>query len=130
MFVSGHTNGATLATLAAMKTTPFAASAPISAVVDVRDIVRWDEPALFIFDMNDLSEVNIRSPMMYASSIRVPIRMFVGSQDSSFEATQKMVESAEYFKKPCEIVQTIGDHNSSKPEAIRGAIECFQSLCR
>lgn len=129
VFVAGHTNGATLATLAVMKTTPFTACASISAVLDVREVQsRWEQSGLVLFDIDDEAERTVRSPMLYASSIRVPLRMYVGNGDTQYETTQRFGESAEFFHKPCEVVPLVGDHKSVKPEALRLAIEWFQTL--
>lgn len=129
VFVAGHSAGATIALLSAMVDGPFAAAAPIGAPLDMHKMV--DDPdwtPVIVFDAKDEREIELRSPLFFASSLRVPTMLLIGDQDPSAGDHQTFRQLAESFQKTCTVEVIPGDHMSSKPAAIQKSIEFFKSV--
>src|SRR5262249_29615237 len=79
IFLSGHSAGGTLVTLAAMTSDQFRAAASFSGSPDQKANA-LSQPILVSFDQSDSREFQLRSPVAYATSFKSPVRMYFGSQ--------------------------------------------------
>jgi dipeptidyl aminopeptidase/acylaminoacyl peptidase len=130
VFVSGHSAGADLATLAVMVENPFAMSAPISAALDMRVLVKLaDNPhkLLVVFDPTDAHEVESRCAMLFTASLRRPIALFHGDKDWGPTLQKQFVGLAQNFKKEVSLTTVSGTHGESLPNSIPKVIELFQN---
>lgn len=92
LFLAGPTAGGTLALLTAMTVSRFRAVASFSASPDqvllcaeAKNAAR-EAPV----DINDLRELEMRSPLAYAASLKCPARLYVGTQESQFQKTTQL----------------------------------------
>lgn len=129
VFVSGHSAGADLATLAAMLDNPFALSAPIGATLDMRALVKLrDERSrqLVVFDPSDTHEVEARCAMLFTGSLRTPVHLFHGDKDWGEPLQKQFVALAQQSKHDASLRVVPGGHRESLPNAIPGIIKMFQ----
>ncbi len=131
VFVSGHSAGADLATLAVMVDNPFAMSAPISAALDMRVLVKLSDDRhkqLIVFDAKDVHEVESRCAMLFTASLRRPIALFHGDKDWAPNLQNQFVRLAQNFNKEVSLTTVPGDHGESLPNSIPKVIELFQNF--
>ena len=129
IFVSGHSAGGDLATLAVMVDGPFAMSAPIGAALDMRALVSLTDERhkqLVVFDPADPHEVESRCAVLFTASLRRPIVLFHGDKDWGDPIQKQFVFLAHHFKKEASLVVVPGNHGQSLPNAIPKVIELFQ----
>jgi dipeptidyl aminopeptidase/acylaminoacyl peptidase len=130
IYVAGHSSGATCALLAALVPSPFAASTPIGGYVNMdefADDTHWH--SVMPFDVNDDSELALRSADQFVASIRCPIRLFVGSDDQPAQTgLDDFLAAAKSAGKQCDKFQIPGDHHTSKPEALNRSAAWFSEL--
>jgi dipeptidyl aminopeptidase/acylaminoacyl peptidase len=130
IFVSGHSAGGDLATLAVMVAdSPFAMSAPIGAALDMRALVALTDDRhkqLVVFDPGDPHEVESRCAVLFTASLRRPIVLFHGDKDWGDPIQKQFVMLAHHFKKQASLVVVPGNHGQSLPNAIPKVIELFQ----
>jgi dienelactone hydrolase len=125
-FVSGHSAGGTLAMLAAMASDRFRAAASLSGSPDQKANA-LSQPILVAFDQTDPREFQLRSPVAYATSFKVPVRMYFGNQEGwAVLPTQRTATLAKQKGLDVDAIEVSGDHFSSVPEAIRMSIEFFK----
>jgi dipeptidyl aminopeptidase/acylaminoacyl peptidase len=125
IYVAGHSAGGTLTMLAAMASRRFHAAAALSGSPDRIAFVRggWKTP----FDVSDIQEFRLRSPVAYATSFKCPARLYVGSQEDVYHAsTRRTALLAHEAGLDVEAVVVSGDHFSCVPEALRQAIAFFK----
>jgi dienelactone hydrolase len=130
LFVSGHSAGGDLSTLAAMLPNPFAMSAPIGASLDMRIMAKAKDERhkqLVVFDPTDQAEVESRCAMLFTNSLRCPIALFHGDQDWAPEVQNQFITLAHRFNKDATLTVVPGDHGESLPNAIPGIIKLFQA---
>ncbi len=128
LFVSGHSAGGDLATLAAMLPNPFAMSAPIGATLDMRIMAKASDDRhkqLVVFDANDANEVDERCSMLFTASLKCPIALFHGDKDWGDKVQKQFVGLAHRFQKDATLTVVPGDHGESLPNAIPGIIQLF-----
>jgi dipeptidyl aminopeptidase/acylaminoacyl peptidase len=129
VFISGHSAGGDLATLAAMLPSPFALSAPIGATLDMRVMAKATDERhkqLVVFDAADPHEVDARCAMLFTASLRCPIALFHGDKDWGDKLQKQFVALAHHFKKDATLTVVPGTHGESLPNAIPGIIKVFQ----
>jgi dipeptidyl aminopeptidase/acylaminoacyl peptidase len=129
LFISGHSAGGDLATLAAEMPNPFAMSAPIGATLDMRIMARLKDKRhqdLVVFDATDPHEVQARCAMLFTSSLRCPIALFHGDEDWAPKLQLQFVSLAHYFKKPATLTVVPGTHGQSLPNSVPLIIKLFQ----
>jgi dipeptidyl aminopeptidase/acylaminoacyl peptidase len=122
IFISGHSAGGTLTMLAAMSSTRFRAAAPLSGSCNQfgRDFLQIP------FDMSNVREFEMRSPVSYASSFKCPVRIFYGDQeDWAVSPSATTADRARQAGLDVAVVPVPGDHWTSVPEGMRRAIEFF-----
>jgi dienelactone hydrolase len=128
LFVSGHSAGGDLSTLAAMLPNPFAMSAPIGASLDMRIMAKAKDERhkqLVVFDPTDQAEVESRCALLFTNSLRCPIALFHGDQDWAPEIQNQFISLAHRFNKDATLTVVSGDHGESLPNAIPKIIELF-----
>src|SRR5689334_22783552 len=79
LFVSGHSAGGDLSTLAAEAPNPFVMSAPIGASLSILPMALSKNPRysqLVVFDPKNIVEIEARSAIMFTSGLKVPIVLF------------------------------------------------------
>jgi dienelactone hydrolase len=127
MYVAGHSAGGTLTLLAALTSKRFKAATSFSGSPDQIAFVSGQEE-LAPFDRGDLREMQMRSPIAYATSFKCPVRLYYGSSEwLSFGGYSK--ETAKRAKTKGLDVDTVsvsGDHFSALPEEIRQSVTFFQ----
>jgi dienelactone hydrolase len=136
LYLAGHSNGGTLTLLTAMTTSRFRAAASFSGSPDQTNwnVVRSNMPsyggeqmAQLPFDEDNRKEFEMRSPLAFPESFKCPVRLYFGSQEPYFKATnQKLAELAKKKKRDVEAIEVPGDHLSSVDPAMRQGIEFFK----
>jgi dienelactone hydrolase len=130
IFVAGHSIGGTLAMLAALSSKKFRAAAAFSGSPDQKLLLQFGFPPDKIpFDKNDPREFQMRSPLSYATSFKIPTRIFYGSEERIFDLTsRRTAELAKAAKLDVDAVVTPGNHESHVPASIKKSIEFFSEL--
>jgi dipeptidyl aminopeptidase/acylaminoacyl peptidase len=130
VFICGHSSGGTLALLAGMATPLFKGIASFGGSLDQVALVDgWKKQNIVPFDQSNPKEFELRSPLAYATSLKSPTRLYVGSQDSfHLAASRKLAEVAQTKKLDVETLTISGNHYTSVPEAIAKSIVFFKSL--
>jgi hypothetical protein len=78
-------------------------------------------------DINDLRELEMRSPLAYAASLKCPARIYVGTQEPQFQTTNQLTARlAKEHGVDAEAFLVEGDHESSVPPGIKLSIAFFQ----
>jgi dipeptidyl aminopeptidase/acylaminoacyl peptidase len=128
VFVAGHSVGGTLTLLAAEAATGFRAAASISGSPDQILYCRYAAKKERIpFDLSAPRELEVRSPLAYAKSLRCPTRIYYATQERHFEKTSKrMAAIAKEKGVDVEAVVVEGNHMTLVPEAMKQSIEFFE----
>jgi dipeptidyl aminopeptidase/acylaminoacyl peptidase len=131
LYVVGHSNGGTLALLAAMASKRFRGAVSFSGSPDQAIFCKYGFEGPVPFDSTAVREYEMRSPLSYAASFHCPARAYYGTKEPHFHlSTQKMVAAARANGCDVEAARVEGNHFSAlKEERIR-AIEFFRSLER
>ena len=129
LFVVGHSNGGTLALLAAMTSKRFRAAASFSGSPDQAIFCKYGFEGPVPFDSTSAREYEMRSPLAFAASLHCPTRAYYGSKEPHFHlSTQKMAAIARANGRDVQAARVEGNHFSAlKEERIR-AIAFFRSL--
>jgi dipeptidyl aminopeptidase/acylaminoacyl peptidase len=129
IYLSGHSVGGTIAMLTSMLTTEIKAAASFSGSPDQMIYCKYGIPAKLIpFDTNDVRECEMRSPLSYARSFKIPMRIYYGSDEPHFRlSSEEMVKYAKESGADIELVQIQGDHMSAIPEEVARSIGFFRS---
>jgi dienelactone hydrolase len=127
VFVAGHSIGGTLAMLAALSSKKFRAAAAFSGSPDQKLLLQFGFPQEKIpFDQQNAREFEMRSPLAYATSFKVPTRIYYGSEERIFDQTsRRTAELAKRAKLDVEAVITPGNHESHVAASIKKSIEFF-----
>jgi dipeptidyl aminopeptidase/acylaminoacyl peptidase len=128
LFLAGHSVGGTLALLAAEASSRFRAVASFSASPDqilyCRHGIRKES---IPFDITEPSELEVRSPLAYAKSLKCPARIYYGTKEKHFEKTsQRTAAAAKEKGLDVEAIAVEGSHMSAVPEAMRRSIAFFE----
>ncbi len=132
VFVAGHSAGGTLALLTALAYDHFRAAASFSGSPDqlaffnnTPDMRGWAP-----FDVSNTRELEMRSPLAFASYFKCPLRIFYGAREPRWFqlASQRTAEVAKQNHVDAEAVQVAGDHYGAVPEEISKSIEFFLQL--
>lgn len=131
LFIAGPSAGGTLALLVAMTSKRFRAVASFSATPDQVLFSKHARNAAndIPFDLADLRELEMRSPLAYATSLKCPARIYVGTEEVPFQATsQLLAKLARDRGLDVEAILVPGDHGSSVGPAVKQSIAFFQSV--
>jgi dienelactone hydrolase len=129
LYLAGPSAGGTLALLAAMASNHFRAAASFSAMPDQVLFCKHAKgaPRDVPTDITDLKELQVRSPLAYAASLKCPTRIYYGSQEPYLVATSQLTARVAKGKGlDVEAVQVEGDHGTSVPPAIKESIAFFR----
>lgn len=129
LYVAGYSVGGTLTLLASEIYGQFRAAASISGTPDLGPYLKYARGAKenAPFDVSDPKEVQIRSAVAYAASIKCPIRIYYGTEEDYFAiAAPRTAEIARQSGIDAEAIAVSGDHGSSADAALRLAIVFFQ----
>jgi dienelactone hydrolase len=129
LYLAGPSAGGTLALLAAMTSKHFRAAAAFSAMPDQVLFCKHAKRASrdVPVDITNLKELQVRSPLAYAASLKCPTRIFYGSKEPHlFAASQLTAKTAKGKELDVEAVQVEGDHSTSVPPGIKQSIEFFR----
>ncbi len=133
VFVTGHSVGGTLTLLAAELYPHFAAAASISGSPDQALYLKLAKGASrnAPFNLDDPREIQLRSPLSYAASMKCPVRLFYGTDEKYFQFTApRTAEIARARGIDAQAVAVEGDHGSNEPASIRLALKFFQQHLR
>jgi dipeptidyl aminopeptidase/acylaminoacyl peptidase len=129
LFIAGPSAGGTLALLAAMTSKRFHGVASFSATPDQVLFCKHAKHASrdVPIDITNRRELQMRSPLAYATSFKCPARVFYGSLEPEWKQTsQLMADLAKKHGLDVEAVQVEGDHGTSVRPAIDRAIAFFR----
>lgn len=87
VFLGGHSTGGTLALLVAEVPGPFRA---VFAFGPVADVSGYEDPALTPIDLNDRTEVRLRSPGYWLDGVLTPTWVIEGDTDGNLSALEWM----------------------------------------
>jgi dienelactone hydrolase len=133
LFVAGPSAGGTLALLASMASDQFRAAAAFSGPTDQAVLCSHAKQASrdIPFDISDVNELAMRSPLAYARSFKCPARLYVGKAEPEFQPmTRATAEAAKAAGKDVTATIVEGDHSSSVPPGVKLALAFFQGLIR
>jgi dipeptidyl aminopeptidase/acylaminoacyl peptidase len=124
LFLAGHSNGGTLALLAAM-TRSFRAAVPISAGVSAwRYFDRYSEEIRF--DPENEREFVMRSSVCFAASLKCPTLLLRGTQERPFDRDHELlIDRARSAGIPIAKAILPGTHNGVVPGAVMESIRFF-----
>jgi dipeptidyl aminopeptidase/acylaminoacyl peptidase len=130
IFLAGHSSGATLALLAAMASTRFRAVASFSGSPDQALFTKYGmKPEQIPFDVADVREIEMRSPLSYAASLKAPARLFFGTKEPHFRlSTQKLAEIARAHGRDVQAIEIEGNHFSALAAERAQSIAFFRAL--
>lgn len=129
IYLAGHSTGGTIALLAAMTDRRFRAVASFSASPDQVLFVRHGiRPGDIPFDVGDGRELEMRSPLAFAASLKAPARLFYGSEEGFFRlGTERLAAIAAAAGLDVRARQIEGTHMSAVAAEIAESIAFFQS---
>jgi len=126
IYIAGHSAGATLSILTVMTSKRFRAAASLSGMMD-QSYLRQERSALVCFDISNDREIQMRSPVAYATSFKCPARLYFGNVEQLHQPNnQRTAVLARRIGLNVEVSVVPGDHSSSVPESIRRSIEFFK----
>ncbi len=128
LYLAGPSAGGTLALLAAMTSKQFRAAASFSASPDqvlfCKHLKRTGDVPV---DITNLRELEMRSPLAYAASLKCPTRIFYGSQEPHLYATSQLTAKlAKEHGLDVDAIKIEGDHSSSVLPGIKQSILFFE----
>ena len=129
LYIAGPSAGGTPALLAAMTSKMFRAVATFSASPDQVVFCKHARRAAqdVPFDVTNMRELEVRSPLAYAASFKCPARLYFGSKEPQWRQTsRRTAEVAKSHGLDVEAIEVPGDHGSSVLPGIRQSILFFQ----
>ncbi len=128
MFLAGHSVGGTITLLTAMlNNTNFKKAASFSGSPDQIIFCKYGIDRNTIpFDTNINKEFIVRSPLAYANSFKIPVRIFYGFREPHFRlSSQQTAMFAKKKKLDVEAVEVEGGHESAVAGEMKLAIAFF-----
>src|SRR5438105_10119984 len=126
IYVSGHSAGGTLSLLTAMASPRFRAAASFSGSPNQKTFAQQGQYPV-PFDQSNPLELDLRSPVVYATSFKCPVRMYYGNEEWAFAMpTETTAERAKAKGLDVDAVAVTGGHTTAVPDAMRQAIEFFK----
>jgi dipeptidyl aminopeptidase/acylaminoacyl peptidase len=130
LYIAGPSAGGTLTLLAAMTSKGFRAAASFSGITDQVVFCKHAKNAKrdVPVDVTDIRELELRSPLAYATSFKCPARIYYGSLEPHLQAmSQRTAKLAKDSGVDVEAVQIKGDHGTSVAPAVKQSIAFFQN---
>jgi dienelactone hydrolase len=126
IFVAGHSVGGTLAMLGAMTSKRFKGCASFSGSPDQFVWIKEQE-YMAPFDVNDMNEMAMRSPLAYPKSFKCPARLYWGDEELVFKfSTNRLAKKARAAGLDVQSIEIAGDHMTAVEPAMRQAATFFQ----
>jgi dipeptidyl aminopeptidase/acylaminoacyl peptidase len=130
LFIAGHSAGGTIANLASLLPSPFAAAASFGGHLEIKDFLA--DPsfrAITPFDPDDAGEVRMRSAQSFLPAIRTPLLVVAGSQEGWLVPSLRALERRPpQTQKELLTAVVPGDHFSAVKEAIARSIAFFNKV--
>jgi hypothetical protein len=135
IFLAGHSAGATLALLTAEASGRFRAVSTFDASPDLQLLYHGSarKPgthAEIVFDPDDLRELEVRSPLAYARSLKSPLRTYFSAEAVPIirYPTERLVEVARSRGVDAVATPVEGSHMSHVARAMPGSIAFFRTF--
>jgi dipeptidyl aminopeptidase/acylaminoacyl peptidase len=129
LYISGHSSGGTLASLAALTTDRFLAMASFSGSMNQEGVDDWEYPDKLVYNEFNLRETLMRSPEAFAKSFKCPARLYYGSDEDWFpEETDRTAATAQKAGLDVQAIMVPGDHYTSVHPAMRRSITFFRQI--
>jgi formylglycine-generating enzyme required for sulfatase activity/pimeloyl-ACP methyl ester carboxylesterase len=128
LFVAGHSVGGTMTLLAAMASKRFRAAASFDGACYRPEFVTRGKTVPF--DSSDPREIQLRSPMAYASSFKCPLRIYHGTESADFFRLMSLHTTALAKRRGLDVetVEIEGNHATHVPRAMMQSIAFFQRI--
>jgi formylglycine-generating enzyme required for sulfatase activity len=124
LYLAGHSAGGTMTLLAAMASKRFRAAAALSGCPDQMGGFRTTTG--LPFDKSDPRELQLRSPMAYATSFKCPLRIYSGTKEIAFHLmSSRTAALAKGRGLDVEALQVEGNHTTMLLPAIKQSIAFF-----
>jgi dienelactone hydrolase len=124
VYLTGRGAGGTLALLAAMVPSPYAAIAAIEGMPDPAALL--DHRGLAPFDAHNSQERLLRTPLAFTDSLRVPLLLCYGAADPAQAAGTRLAHEATLLGKNCRLETLEGDLRATPGPAIQKSLEFLQ----
>jgi dipeptidyl aminopeptidase/acylaminoacyl peptidase len=125
VFIVGHSVGGILTTLVSMLPSPYKAAAAFDGYLDMESWAATLPDAYVPYDRNVHEEVRIRNPMAFATSIRLPLMLYVGE---SRQVNERFATKAQQAGKDCKLITVLGNHQAMVAPAVQRSILAFQQM--
>jgi dienelactone hydrolase len=130
IFLAGHSSGATTALLAAMASPRFRAVASFSGSPDQAIFTKYGmKPEQIPFDATDQREIEMRSPLAFAASLKLPARLYFGNKEPHFRlSTQRLADIARAHGGDVQAIEVEGSHFSAFAAERAQSIVFFRTM--
>jgi formylglycine-generating enzyme required for sulfatase activity len=128
LFVAGHSVGGTMTQLAALASKLFRAAASFDGACYRPEFVNRAQS--MPYDSNDLRESQLRSPIVYASSFKCPVRLYYATESASIAQVMSLRTAALAKRRGLDVetVEVEGNHGTHVERAIPQSIAFFQKI--
>jgi dienelactone hydrolase len=130
LYLAGHSSGGSLALLTAMASNHFRAVASFDGLPDLAAVFKPGKKAKEVrFDLNDARELEVRSPLAYAASLKCPAQLYYSHQawEHMHWTSQRTAEVAKEQGLDVEAILVEGNHFSMVRPAMKQSIEFFRA---
>jgi dipeptidyl aminopeptidase/acylaminoacyl peptidase len=130
LYLAGPSAGGTVALLAAMTSKRFRAAASFSATPDQVLFCKHSKNASrdIPIDVGNVRELEMRSPLAFAASLKCPTRLYWGSLEPEWtETSRRLAVLAKQAGLDVEAMQVEGDHQSSVRPGVERSLEFFRA---
>ena len=135
IFLAGHSSGGTLTLLSVEASRRFVAAASFDASPDQQLLYKGSAAKAgnhreVVFDSNDDRELQVRSPLAYASSLKSPVRLFYSYEAAPItqRPSQLLAELARARSIDAKAIRVMGSHMSHVARAIPQSISFFREM--
>jgi formylglycine-generating enzyme required for sulfatase activity len=128
LFVAGHSVGGTMTLLAALASQRFRAAASFDGACYRPEFVTRAKS--MPYDSSDPRESQLRSPIVYASSFKCPLRLYYATQSAGIAQlmSRRTAALAKRRGLDVEAVEIEGNHATHVPRAMMQSIAFFQRI--
>jgi dipeptidyl aminopeptidase/acylaminoacyl peptidase len=128
VFVAGHSAGGTLTQLASMMSGEFRAAASFSGSPDQQSFCH-DWADIVPFDISNVDEIRIRSPLRFPESVCCPLFLYAGNEEEKYaQQNQSLATAAQKLGRPVTFTMVTGDHYTALKFEFPNAIQKFKAL--
>jgi dipeptidyl aminopeptidase/acylaminoacyl peptidase len=122
--VTGHSVGAVLTCLVSMLPSPYKSAAALDGYLDMESWAAGSPDEQVPYDRRAREEVRVRNPLVFASSIRCPLRLYATQNTRTINTL--LATRSRQSGKDCELVAVTGDHQGMVAPAVQQAITWFR----